>query len=87
MKSIINRIKQASLRATTVVGASLLALSMTVTSCDDMLETDSTRQLFDYELDSKTDSIFFAYGVMQAMQMAADQYVFQGDFFFDKVLT
>ena len=37
-------------------------------SCEDMLESDSSRQLFDPELNQKTDSVFYAYGIMQAMQ-------------------
>ena len=51
----------------------------TFSSCSDMIETDSTMQAFDYELDEKTDSIFFAFGILQAMQQVADQYVFQGE--------
>ncbi len=49
------------------------------TSCEDMLETESTRQLFDPALDQKTDSVFYAYGIMQAMQQLADQYYFQNE--------
>ena len=49
------------------------------TSCSDMLESDSSRQLFDPALDQKTDSVFYAYGVMQAMQQLADQYYFQNE--------
>lgn len=56
-------------------------------SCSDMLETDSSRQLFDKELDSKTDSVFYGYGIMQAMQQLADQYVFQGEMQGDLVNT
>lgn len=56
-------------------------------SCSDMLETDSSRQLFDKELDSKTDSVFYGFGVMQAMQQLADQYVFQGEMQGDLVRT
>lgn len=48
-------------------------------SCSDMLETDSTRQLFDPSLNQKTDSVFYALGVLQGMQQLADQYVFQGE--------
>ena len=48
-------------------------------SCSDMLEADSSRQLFDPELDQKTDSVFYAYGIMQAMQQLADQYYFQNE--------
>ena len=48
-------------------------------SCEDMLESDSSRQLFDPALDQKTDSVFYAYGIMQAMQQLADQYYFQNE--------
>ena len=49
------------------------------TACSDMLESDSSRQLFDPSLDQKTDSVFYAYGIMQAMQQLADQYYFQNE--------
>ena len=49
------------------------------TACSDMLESDSSRQLFDPALDQKTDSVFYAYGIMQAMQQLADQYYFQNE--------
>ena len=48
-------------------------------SCSDMLESDSSRQLFEPGLDQKTDSVFYAYGIMQAMQQLADQYYFQNE--------
>ena len=48
-------------------------------SCEDMLESDSSRQLFDPELNQKTDSVFYAYGIMQAMQELADQYYYQNE--------
>ena len=60
----------------------LLLLSFSpllLSSCSDMLESDSSRQLFDPALDQKTDSVFYAYGVMQAMQQLADQYYFQNE--------
>ncbi|MDY3897564.1 MAG: RagB/SusD family nutrient uptake outer membrane protein, partial [Prevotella sp.] len=68
---------------------SLLAAmgALTLPSCSDMLETESSRQLFDKELDSKTDSVHFAFGVMQAMQQLADQYVFIGEMRGDLVRT
>ena len=44
-----------------------------------MLNTDSDAQAFDPELDSKTDSVFYAFGIAQAMQQLADQYFFQGE--------
>ena len=58
-----------------------------LTSCSDMLETNSTRQNFDPEFDQKTDSLTYAFGVMQAMQEAADQYVFQGEMRGDLIAT
>lgn len=49
------------------------------TSCSDMLEVESDRQLLDPEINQKTDSIFYAFGVLQAVQQAVDQYVFTGE--------
>lgn len=63
------------------------SLSLSLTSCADMLETDSTRQSFDPTLDQKTDSVFYAFGIMQAMQGVADQYFFQGEMRGDLVNT
>ena len=48
-------------------------------SCSDMLESDSSRQVFDPDLNGKTDSIFFSLGILQGMQQLADHYVFQGE--------
>ena len=48
-------------------------------SCSDMLESDSSRQVFDPDLNSKPDSIFFSLGILQGMQELADHYVFQGE--------
>lgn len=56
-------------------------------SCSDMLETDSTRQVFDPELNAKTDSVYYALGVLQAMQELADHYMFQGEMRGDLVQT
>ena len=53
--------------------------SFLFSSCSDMLESESSRQLFDPALDQKTDSVFYAYGIMQAMQQLADQYYFQNE--------
>lgn len=52
-----------------------------------MLETESTRQMFEPELSDKTDSTFYAFGIAQAMQLLADQYVFQGEMRGDLVTT
>lgn len=48
-------------------------------SCSDMLETESTQRLFDPSLDQKTDSMYYAFGVLQALQGVADQYYMQGE--------
>lgn len=52
-----------------------------------MLEADSSRQVFDPALDQKTDSVFYAYGIMQAIQQLADQYYFQNELRGDLVKT
>lgn len=57
------------------------------TSCSDMLETDSDRQSIEPEISSKSDSIFYAFGVLQALQQVADQYVFTGEMRGDLVRT
>ena len=63
-----------------VVCASLFTIHCSLfTACSDMLESDSSRQLFDPALNQKTDSVFYAYGIMQAMQQLADQYYFQNE--------
>ena len=56
-------------------------------SCSDMLETDSDRQLFDPNLSDKTDSVYYALGILQGMQQLADQYFFQGEVRGDLVAT
>ena len=56
-------------------------------SCSDMLETDSNRQVFEPALDQKTDSVYYANGIMQAMQQLADQYYFQNELRGDLVRT
>lgn len=56
-------------------------------SCSDMLETDSSRQVFNPQLNEKTDSVYYALGVLQAMQQLADQYAFQGEMRGDLVQT
>ena len=64
-----------------------LSFSTMLVSCEDMLESDSSRQLFNPELNQKTDSVFYAYGIMQAMQQLADQYYFQNEMRGDLVKT
>ena len=63
-----------------------LALGMT-TSCDDMLETESDRQIFDPALDEKTDSMFFTLGILKGVQQAIDQYVLVNEMRGDLVST
>lgn len=87
MNSIFHTIKRTGRISLRKAGIGLLCLTVGLSSCDDMLESDSTRQIFDASLDSKTDSMFFAYGIMQAMQQLADQYVFQGELRGDNVST
>lgn len=58
-----------------------------IISCSDMLETESERQIFDLNLNQKTDSLFFTYGLMNAMQQLADQYVIQNEMRGDLVST
>ena len=57
------------------------------TSCEDLLETDSDRQIFDPALDQKTDSMFYTLGIMKGVQMVADQYVMTGEMRGDLVQT
>lgn len=56
-----------------------LACLFGASSCSDMLNVDSSRQVENPPLDQKTDSVYYAYGVMQAMQQLADQYFFQNE--------
>ena len=57
----------------------IVSVAALLGSCSDMLETGSSRQVFDPELNEKTDSMFYAQGIMQAMQQLADQYYFLGE--------
>ena len=63
------------------------AVCAPLASCSDMLEAESTRQNIEPSIDQKTDSVFYAYGILQAMQQLADQYVFQGEMRGDLVKT
>lgn len=46
-----------------------------LSSCEDMLDMDSDRQVFDPALDQKTDSMYYILGALQGLQQAIDQYV------------
>lgn len=48
-------------------------------SCSDMLETENDSMVIGPELNAKTDSVFYALGIAQAMQQLADQYFFVGE--------
>lgn len=66
-------------RATAMLLGVALSASFILTSCDKMLDVDSDRQAFEPSLNSKTDSVFYAFGIAQAMQQLADQYFYQGE--------
>ena len=57
----------------------LFALLFTLNSCSDMLETDNESMVSNPELNAKTDSMFYALGIAQAMQQVADQYFYIGE--------
>ncbi len=69
----------------TVIGYCLLVIG--TASCEDMFDTDSNRQIFDPALDQKTDSMFYTLGILKGLQLAADQYVMQGEMRGDLVAT
>ena len=56
-------------------------------SCQDMFETDSDRQIFDPQLNEKTDSMFYTLGILKGLQQVADQYVLTGEMRGDLVAT
>ena len=64
-----------------------LSFSVALTSCSDLLDVESSRQNVEPTITQKTDSVFYAFGVMEAMQQLADQYVFQGEMRGDLVKT
>lgn len=71
-----------------VLGVALFILHAPLfVSCDDMLETESDRQIFDPALDQKTDSMFYTLGILKAVQQAADQYVLVNEMRGDLVAT
>ena len=82
MKQYMNRYVR---RGWTAMAGVLLML--VATACSDMLEADSDRQAFDPTLNAKTDSVFYAFGIAQAMQQLADQYFFQGEMLGELVAT
>ena len=65
----------------------LFTLLPLLSSCEDMFETESDRQIFDPALDQKTDSMFYTLGILKGLQQAADQYVLTGEMRGDLVAT
>lgn len=62
------------------VAVCCIAVAASTTSCNDMLEVEESRNIDgDKAIDKKTDSLFYAWGIMQAMQQAADIYVLQNE--------
>jgi hypothetical protein len=56
------------------VGGGLLC-----TSCSDLFDAESDRQIYDPDLSEKTDSMFYTLGILKGLQQVADQYVLQGE--------
>ena len=57
----------------------LFSLLFTLNGCSDMLSTDNDSMVSNPELNTKTDSVFYALGIAQAMQQVADQYFYVGE--------
>ncbi len=51
----------------------------TLYSCSDMLDTDSDRLVIDPGMGEKTDSMYYAMGILKALQDVTDQYYLQGE--------
>ena len=48
--------------------------AVALTACEDMFETDSDRQIFDPELDQKTDSMFYTLGILKGLFISEPPY-------------
>lgn len=70
-----------------ITAALMLGLMFSMTSCSDIMETDSDIQIIDPALDSKTDSLFYTVGILQGLQQLADQYVLVNEMRGDLVAT
>lgn len=70
-----------------IIYAAVLSMLVMMTSCEDMFETDSDRQIFSPELTQKTDSMFYTLGILKGLQQVADQYVMTGEMRGDLVAT
>lgn len=58
-----------------ILFATIFGLGLSATSCSDLLEVESDRQIEKPALDQKTDSIFYTLGILRGVQQAADMYV------------
>lgn len=52
---------------------------MSFASCSDMIKSDNDSMVINPALDTKSDSVFYALGIAQAMQQMADQVFFVGE--------
>lgn len=75
MNTIKNKIKKGGFLCLLLLGG-----GVGVTSCSDIMETESDRMLIDPSLNNKTDSIYYMQGILRGLQQLADQYVLQGEF-------
>ena len=51
------------------------ATSAGFSSCEDMLEVESDRQIFDPELNTQLDSLYYTLGILKSLQQCGDQLV------------
>ena len=85
MKTMINKI---NIRSKEPISLLFIICSLFFSvACSDMFETDSDRQIFNPDLDQKTDSMFYTLGILKGLQQAADQYVMTGEMRGDLVAT
>lgn len=57
----------------------MAAMMLFMSSCSDMLEVEGGREIEASDLNQASDSLFYAFGIMQAVQQAADAYVLQNE--------
>ena len=65
-----------------IIGALAILLSLTVvTSCEDMLDIDSSRVVYEdkHDLGSNADSVYSTLGLLHSLQQIADRYVLLGE--------
>ena len=81
MNKAINNTRRRGLTVMKLLGAAVITLhSALFVSCSDMIDVDEPRNIDGTKsIAQKTDSLFYAWGIMQAMQQAADAYVLQNE--------